>query len=53
MVYLTLTVQCQTRVREVALRVRGHGSVCKKIKEERKRRLNYYEIPRVFTLERN
>lgn len=36
MVYLTLTVQCQTGVRKVTLRARGHGALCKKGKREKK-----------------
>lgn len=52
MVYLTLTVQCQTGVRKVTLRARGHGALCKKGKGEKKA-LKHSEIPCIFSLEKN
>lgn len=36
MVYLTLTGQCQTGVKKVTLRARGHRAVCKKTQREGK-----------------
>lgn len=36
MVYLTLTGQCQTGVKKVTLRARGHRAVCKRTQREGK-----------------
>lgn len=52
MVYLTLTGQCQTWVREVALEREGTAQ-CAEKEKGRERHWNKYEIPYIFSWEKN